>query len=708
MSHRSSRRKALCLVTGLVVAGAVARSQTQPQFRSEVDVVVVDVTVLSRGGDPLTDLATGDFTLAVDGRPRRIQSVRLARADAPAAVPAGAPPPPGVAGAGPLPPRRFVVVVDRQHIQVGEGQQMLDAAARFVDRLGPGDRVAVWTTPESPETLRFSADRADVKQRIRRSVGAYRPSLGPWMIGRDEAIRASENQRGVLEEIIARECYKQPEYCPAQVEAQVMEVATDARHRSEMVLGDLATLIDVLARLDGPKHLVLVTEGPVLTTDSWSTIALLGSRAALARVTVHALQVQDPSYRARADQMRASPELVDQARSAAYALAGTTGGLALTPGSGDVGFARLERELAAAYVLVFETEASDRDGKVHEIEVKVRDRGWGSSVRARKAFRLDPGVTRTVPAPSEEAVPPPAPPAAPPEPVGSDPGDMADRLADYAERFEREITAVVAEERFVQIIHPWRGAPAGPDREPALAWLEPGEKPRRTGPIIARRQLVSDVLMVQMAGRQWQSYRDVAEVDGASVRDRVDRVQQLFLSEDPDRAARFQEIALESARYNIGDLKRDLNLPTVALSLLRRVNHPRFKFKRKKDETIDGRTCRVLAYQESVSPTLASTRNSGDVFLYGQVWLDQADGRVRRTELWFDRGRGFGGFRSCIRVDYGTAEGLEILVPLQMWEWYEGVNQLGRIGGDLTGAQGLATYSKYRRFQVSTSEAIER
>jgi hypothetical protein len=42
-----------------------------------------------------------------------------------------------------------------------------------------------------------------------------------------------------------------------------------------------------------------------------------------------------------------------------------------------------------------------------------------------------------------------------------------------------------------------------------------------------------------------------------------------------------------------------------------------------------------------------------------------------------------------------------------MWEWYEGVNALGRIGGDLTGAQGLATYSKYRTFQVSTSEAVK-
>jgi hypothetical protein len=41
-----------------------------------------------------------------------------------------------------------------------------------------------------------------------------------------------------------------------------------------------------------------------------------------------------------------------------------------------------------------------------------------------------------------------------------------------------------------------------------------------------------------------------------------------------------------------------------------------------------------------------------------------------------------------------------------MWEWYEGADQLGRIGGDMTVIQALATYSKLRRFQVTTGEEI--
>lgn len=284
---------------------------------------------------------------------------------------------------------------------------------------------------------------------------------------------------------------------------------------------------------------------------------------------------------------------------------------------------------------------------------------------------------------------------------------MADRLADYAETFERDVTGIVAEERYVQIIQPWRGNPPGPDKEPALRWLEPGDKAPRTGPIIARRQLVSDILLAQLEGREWVAYRDVAEVDGEAVRDRTNRVQKLFLSQAPDKSAQFQAIAMESSRYNLGNLKRDVNLPTVALSLLRRANHWRFQFKKQKDEPIDGRICRVLAYREKESPSLISTRNSGDIFIYGRVWLDQADGRVRRTEFRFDRGAGAGGSRSYILVDYGPVDGISTLVPVRMWEWHEGVNQIGRIGGDLTGVQGLATYSKIRRFSVDTTETIK-
>jgi VWFA-related protein len=698
---------ALCLICFILAAAWPHGQQAPPTYRSGIDLVTVDVTVLTRGGDPMTGLTQDDFTVSVDGKPRPIVSVRLVQAG-------GAPTTPEQPAAAPstaadAAQRRFLVlVVDREHMPVGEGQPMLAAAARYIDSVPADDRIALWTLPYSSGALKFTENRDVLKERLRLAVGTYRVPYGTWNIGRDEAVKIDDSVPGILAGVIARECYKQPEGCPAQVESQAREIAHDAKQRAEATLLGLGHLLDALAGIDGPKHLVLVTGGPVTHSENLNVIADLGRRAAASRVTIHALQVAEPSYQARTDQMRAAPAEIIQSQSAAYMVAGATGGLTMTPTAGDVGFSRLASQLSASYVLVFETEAADRDGKDHTIEVGVRDRGWGSSVRARKSFRVTPTVVAT-PAPAPAAAAPAAPPspAIPPEPVGTDPGDMADRLADYAEAFERVATGIVAEERQVQIIQPWRNTPSAPEKEPALRWLEPGDKAPKTGPIIARRQLVSDILLAQLKDQQWVAYRDVAEVDGNAVRDRVDRVQKLFLSQAPDKGAQFLQIAMESGRYNLGDLKRDINLPTVALSLLRRTNHWRFEFKRQKDETLDGRLCRVLAYREKESPSLISTRNSGDVFIYGRFWIDQLDGRVRRSEFRFDRGTGMGGFRSIVRVDYGAVEGIETLVPVQMWEWHEGVNQTGRIGGDLTGVQGLATYSKIRRFSVSTAETIK-
>jgi VWFA-related protein len=702
------------LMIAAILAAAAQAPSTQapppqaPTFRSGIDLVSVDVTVLSRSGEPVASLKAEDFTVLVDGAPRPIVSMRRVQASRSPALDAldAKPEDPVAPTFDAAARRRFVLVIDRDHIYAGEGQQMLQAAAKFVDDLPPTDLVGLWTLPESSMALRFGEDRELVKQRIRLAVGTYRPVFGPWVVGRDEAIQA-ESPRGqeVMASIIARECNRQPPGCPAEVEAQARQTAQDARERSDAAIAQLRSLVDALGRVEGPKHLVLVTGGPVTTLENIRDIADLGARAGLARVTIHALQVADPSYRARTDQMRAMPADIDQMQSAAYMLAGTTGGLAITPTSGEVGFGRLERELSAGYVLVFEAQPKDRDGKDHEITVKVRDLGFGGSVRARKSFRVDvnapppPPPAVPMPQPAALALAPPA-----PEPVGVDPGDMADRLADYAELFERDMAAIVAEEKYVQIIHPWRGNPSGPKGEPALAWREPGEKGKQGGPIIARRQLLSDVVMVQLQDRQWLAYRDVAEVDGSPVRDRTDRVRELLLSDASRRADLFRQITFESARYNIGDLRRELNLPTLTLSLLRRQNQPRFQFKRAKDESLDGRVCRVLSYQEKTIPTLIGTPKGGDIFIYGRVWIDQADGRVRRTELRFERsGRG----RTYIRVDYQPLENLAILVPALMWEWYEGADQLGRIGGDLTAIQGLATYGKIRRFQVTTAEEIK-
>ena len=254
---------AAALVCGLVsgISGQTPARQA-PAFRSEIDLVTVDVTVLNRGGEPLVSLTAEDFTLLVDGKPRPIVSVRSVRAGSAAPTPAQAQPAPTPAPAADAAQRRlFVLVVDRDHVHAGEGQQMLEAGARFIDALPPEDRVALWTLPDSSEALRFNDDHEALKKRLRLAVGTYRAPYGPWIVGRGEAILADDGRPGALQAIINRECYKQPQTCPQEVEVQARETARDARQRAEATLSGLGHIVDALGGVED-KHLVLITGGP--------------------------------------------------------------------------------------------------------------------------------------------------------------------------------------------------------------------------------------------------------------------------------------------------------------------------------------------------------------------------------------------------------------------------------------------------------------
>ncbi len=56
-----------------LVAGAGSSRQV-PTFRSVIDLVKVDVSVLDKDGRPLHGLSARDFTILEDGKPQQIQA----------------------------------------------------------------------------------------------------------------------------------------------------------------------------------------------------------------------------------------------------------------------------------------------------------------------------------------------------------------------------------------------------------------------------------------------------------------------------------------------------------------------------------------------------------------------------------------------------------------------------------------------------------
>jgi VWFA-related protein len=199
---------AVTLVVCFARLSAVATQQPgqlpKPSFTSSVDIVSVDVNVIDRNGRPVRDLAAGDFTLTVDGRPRKIASAQFVSVTAPAIVPE--PPPADYStNVGAAAGRLIVIVVDRGNIAPVRSKDVLAAAAKFVSRLGPLDRVALFSIP-SGAAVDFTTDRDAVTSALQRMDGQADPGPNTKNVGIAEAMQIESGSTLAFDELVAREC----------------------------------------------------------------------------------------------------------------------------------------------------------------------------------------------------------------------------------------------------------------------------------------------------------------------------------------------------------------------------------------------------------------------------------------------------------------------------------------------------------------------
>jgi hypothetical protein len=261
--------------------------------------------------------------------------------------------------------------------------------------------------------------------------------------------------------------------------------------------------------------------------------------------------------------------------------------------------------------------------------------------------------------------------------------DLLARAADYELLFEQKFSNMVAEEKYVQQApERWSGFSVGNSLQ--------------TSPML-HRQLRSDFLLVKLAGREsWLPFRDVFEVDGVKVRDREDRLSKLFLQPSATALDQAERVVADSARYNIGPVQRNINMPVLALLTLQRNNQRRFRFTLVKEDPKVGSGIWQIAYREESRPTLIHGVDGADLFAYGHVWIDAATGSVLKTELLVDDV----GLRASITTTFRIDATLGVAIPAQMDEVYWRLTGSARI-------LGTATYSNFRRFDVKTETIIK-
>ena len=369
-----------------------AQPPQEPRFQSSVEVTSLDISVVDDRGKPIDGLTPADFTVRVDGNPRRVVTAEWVPLAAPASDEPVAPPPDGYStNEGATGGRLIVMAIDQPNIRFGGAMAIQKAAQAFIDRLTPSDRVAVAGFGIGAPATPFTSDRERIKKALSRMVGQRQ--LGRSVdVGHNialvEAQAIERGDRDMLEQVQIRECITAgnspgaQEMCRNQVEIEARSYAFDVNRDADSTLQTLRDLFNALRTIDAPKTLILISEGFVLNDEA--LIIELGKMAAEARTSLYALKLENELFEISDSRMPINPFADRQARSEGMELlAGAARGTLFTvTGTGQPLFERIESEISGYYLLGVESDPKDKDARTHNVRIDVGRKG--AIVRSRR------------------------------------------------------------------------------------------------------------------------------------------------------------------------------------------------------------------------------------------------------------------------------------------------------------------------------------
>jgi VWFA-related protein len=333
----------------LLTAAAYARQSPQtpqpPTFRAEANLVRVDVAVVDRHGEPVTDLTAEDFAVEEDGAAQTIQSFKFVSADGrrtagdDVSLPIRSPEH-AAAEAARDEVRVFVIFWDEYHIgKFAEAIKGRKALTTFVTTaFGEADLVALMDPLLPVDALRFTRDRRELAEKIAKLEGRF----------------------GI--------------YTPTRSAAEdnMLERRDVARVRSEVTISALRSAAVHLGSIkEGRKSIVFVSEG--LTGLGMDQLSLIRELTETANNSNTAIYTVDPAglTGGSADVLRTIAE-----STGAEAFVNTN-----TP---ERALRQVVREASAFYLLGYSSGRNPQDGRFHKIGVKVKRPGI--DVRARRGY----------------------------------------------------------------------------------------------------------------------------------------------------------------------------------------------------------------------------------------------------------------------------------------------------------------------------------
>jgi VWFA-related protein len=373
-------------------APAAAEGAKRPVFSADVDVVAVDVNVVDKQGRPIRGLGVDDFAITVDGASRRVISADfMSQSMEEDAAPAPPPAPDRTVSTneGIRRGRVIVIVVDQGNIRPGAGRHALRAADRLMDALNPHDQVALVTMPGGGPQVDLTPEHARVRDALKRVTGRAQYAGPRLSLAQAQAL--DDNRGYEVQDLLLRLCpltlpEQERAVCLSDVEGEAHSVMANFRHQSEVSMKGLGILMQSLQQIEGPKTVVLITEG--LRSERIDELRSVANAAASARVAFFAIHIDETGL---PDVSRTDPAptlLEDSSLTTRdlYRLATLTRGAVFSTVGSAAPFERIAREISGYYLVGFEPQGSDRDGKDHIVDVKVTRRDL--TVRARRALPM--------------------------------------------------------------------------------------------------------------------------------------------------------------------------------------------------------------------------------------------------------------------------------------------------------------------------------
>lgn len=171
------KRPAVAAIGALFCLTSPDASQP-PQFRSGIELVEVDVSVLDKDRRPVRGLTKFDFMVLEDGRPQEIVSAVEINVPDPIETPAAwmRDVAPDVKANLASSDRLIVLVLDdgQVRMQPAMNQAVKEVGRRVIDRLGPADLAAVVFTRDNSGAQPFTSDRS----RLLKAVERFRAGFG--------------------------------------------------------------------------------------------------------------------------------------------------------------------------------------------------------------------------------------------------------------------------------------------------------------------------------------------------------------------------------------------------------------------------------------------------------------------------------------------------------------------------------------------------